>query len=243
MADPAIDKRNEIVEKNTRLAERLAQIWADKHGPTISSDDLLGPANLGLVKAATDYDASKSDSFTNYARIRITGEIKDHLRYNDHLSRLDREIIREYESLEGTVEERAEQMGLSAEQVAHLMTIPADLKNEFRNDAPGIKFKQNIHVWDEPRASLDSNTSESYPFDELENVVEVCCQFLSQKTAYCFRLRHLHGKDYKEIGIAAGISKTCAFTRIKSAYKLLSKEPSLRNKLGLEPGETSVTAF
>lgn len=243
MGVPTIGKHNEIVEKHLHIAEHLAKRWAERQNPRISVDDLLGPANLGLVKAAADYDSAKSDNFPNYARLRISGEIKDYLRDNDHLSRLDREIVREYESLEGTIEERAEKMGLSAEQIAHLMTIPDKIHNELRTD---LRDKEQ---WEDNPLSmgaysnnlLDHASGEEQGYDELENVVEACCQFLMPKTAHCFRLRHLNGKGYQEISVEVGISKTCVFTRLKNAYKFLSEHQTLRNRLGLEPGETRVS--
>ena len=242
MGVPTIGKHNEIIEKHLHLAATLAKRWSDRQNPRVSVDDLIGPANLGLVKAANDYDAAKSDSFPNYARLRISGEIKDYLRENDHLSRLDREIVREYESLEGTLEERAEKMGLSDEQIAHLMTIPDKIHNEVQTNLRGNLHQEFGTVPEYENRSLDSVAiSEDSGYDEFENVVDTCCKLLSTKTAHCFRLRHLNGKGYQEISEELGISKTCVFTRLKNAYKFLANHTDLRNRLGLEPGETKVS--
>lgn len=54
---------------------------------SIERDELVGAGNLGLVKAALKFDLSRGVPFAAYAKIRIRGEMLDHLRNNGHVSR------------------------------------------------------------------------------------------------------------------------------------------------------------
>lgn len=61
------------------LANSLAWKKNQKTPKNVTFEDLKSVAYLGLVKAADNYD-SNLGSFSNYAKIRINGEIIDYLR-------------------------------------------------------------------------------------------------------------------------------------------------------------------
>lgn len=47
----------------------------------VTLDELKSAAYMGLIEAASKFDFSKGSSFGNYASIRISGSIKDYLRF------------------------------------------------------------------------------------------------------------------------------------------------------------------
>lgn len=61
------------------LAKKMARDTSRRTPPNVSEDELRSVAYMGLVSAALHFDESRG-SFAGYARIRISGELKDHLR-------------------------------------------------------------------------------------------------------------------------------------------------------------------
>ena len=64
MREDALKARNELVEKNRRLTTKIASKYRPKNADPA---DLLQAADLGLLKAATHYDYTTGNSFSNYA--------------------------------------------------------------------------------------------------------------------------------------------------------------------------------
>jgi RNA polymerase sigma factor (sigma-70 family) len=62
----------------------LASVMARKKSlsapPHVSFEELQSAAYMGLVDAARRFDASKGFAFSSFARLRIEGEMKDHMR-------------------------------------------------------------------------------------------------------------------------------------------------------------------
>jgi len=57
----------------------------------VDADDVRAAADMGLVDAATRFDAAYGVPFGGYARLRIAGSVRDHLRALDPLSRSARQ--------------------------------------------------------------------------------------------------------------------------------------------------------
>ena len=62
------------------LADNLAKKKSQSVPKSISLDELKSAAYMGLVDAASKFDDKKGVPFSCYARIRISGEMKDYLR-------------------------------------------------------------------------------------------------------------------------------------------------------------------
>jgi len=69
-----------LVERNLALANKLAIQKKKNSPPRISFDELQSAAYMGLVEAATRFDATRGFCFTTYAYPRISGAMNDYLR-------------------------------------------------------------------------------------------------------------------------------------------------------------------
>jgi RNA polymerase primary sigma factor len=62
--DGDVEARNRIVQANLRLVFRVARQYINR-GLTL--DDLVGEGNLGLIRAAQEYDPGLGTRFSTYA--------------------------------------------------------------------------------------------------------------------------------------------------------------------------------
>lgn len=62
-----------LVEANLRFVVKIA---AQYRGQGLSLDDLISEGNIGLMKAASKFDASRGTPFVNYAVVQIRQEIE-----------------------------------------------------------------------------------------------------------------------------------------------------------------------
>lgn len=77
-----INERNQLVLNYMPLANKIANDKNKNTPKNITLDELKSAAYLGLIQAANRYNKEIKCSFVTYAKYRIIGEIKDHLRKN-----------------------------------------------------------------------------------------------------------------------------------------------------------------
>ena len=90
-----INPSHQLIIEHLDLVKLLALIVYRRLGGIakriLQLDDLVSAGNLGLVKAAKDYDPEQSyGQFKPYAQLRIRGEILDYLRQTDFLNQRQR---------------------------------------------------------------------------------------------------------------------------------------------------------
>ena len=65
--------RDELVIAHRSLVKRIANHLAARMPASVQIDDLVQSGMIGLLEAASKYDASKGASFETFAGIRIRG--------------------------------------------------------------------------------------------------------------------------------------------------------------------------
>ena len=83
--------KERLIYKHVGLVKKVALHLAGLFGGSVHRDDLLQAGMIGLMDAASRYDAGKNIPFEQYARLRIRGAVIDELRQWDWRSRTDRE--------------------------------------------------------------------------------------------------------------------------------------------------------
>jgi RNA polymerase sigma factor for flagellar operon FliA len=120
-----------VVENLPLVGYLVAQVCA---GAThLSRDDLAQAGAVGLVKAATSYDASRGVPFGAYARERILGAIRDEMRSTDWAKRTTRTAINQANATrevllatlgrEPTVEDLANALGVDRATAAESLSF------------------------------------------------------------------------------------------------------------------------
>lgn len=82
--------RNELVELYLPLAQNVADYFARRVPGTLCHDDLYSEACAGLMQAVESFRLSGGASPSTYMRFRIAGRVRDWLRDQDPMPRLER---------------------------------------------------------------------------------------------------------------------------------------------------------
>ena len=88
----AIASRNKLVEQHLEWAWRIAASVADGLPTWFRVDDLRGPAEIGLIQAASRYDPAKNDNFRAYAKQRVYGACIASIRRREYKERSHLEL-------------------------------------------------------------------------------------------------------------------------------------------------------
>lgn len=85
---------NALVENHLYVAEVVARRMVRGMPPHVEVDDLVSAGYVGLLKAASRFDSERNIKFSTFAARRVHGEIIDHLRNLDPLSRRARQELK-----------------------------------------------------------------------------------------------------------------------------------------------------
>jgi len=134
MTTRASTELEQVVRQNQRLVHHVVKRFADCGEPY---EDLVQIGNLGLIKAARNFDAARGARFSTYALTMIEGEIRHHLRDNTLLRqprwmrRLRAQMetasaeLRERLGREPRLEELAETLNVSEEGIREVQAYCA----------------------------------------------------------------------------------------------------------------------
>ena len=194
-----------LVQDNAPLVWSIVSRFS---GRGVETEDLFQLGNIGLIKAIYGFDTQYGTQFSTYAVPKISGEIRRFLR-DDGLIKVSRttkrtaiRIARERERLfqengrEPTVQELAQQLDLSPEEVAASETamLPADyLQRPIGDD--GCTLEQTI-----PGMQLDNSFFEHM---ELREAMEK----LSQREKKLLLLRFFRAQTQQQCAKELGVSQ------------------------------------
>ncbi|MEQ8766477.1 MAG: FliA/WhiG family RNA polymerase sigma factor [Planctomycetota bacterium] len=211
----SLDARNELVERYLPLVRSTAERIASRLPASIESDDLYSAGIFGLLDALRNFDPRKGLSFARYCRIRVRGAILDALRQQDwvprivraHRSRLreSRRRLRAELNREPTPDELAIDMGVSAEDIAELLS-----------DEPTTPVSLDSRVADEefPHASerrdLLEDTRLVSPDERIqqEDVLRLAYSFLDEIEREIIERYYFDNLTMRQIGTRLSISES-----------------------------------
>ncbi|MDF1645807.1 MAG: RNA polymerase sigma factor FliA [Legionellaceae bacterium] len=202
-----------LVKTHALLIKRIAYHLLGRLPRSIQLEDLTQAGMVGLLEAATHYDATKGASFETYAGIRIRGHMLDEVRRNDWVprsvyrnARLIAKAVREVENMNGRDakdKEIAKELGVSLNDYYHML-----------HDANGAHLYgfEDLGVTDD---SLKSEGAAQMPEphahalkdefkDRLTNIIEG----LPEKERLVLSLYYEHELNLKEIGDLLEVSES-----------------------------------
>lgn len=149
--------RDRLVLEHVPLVKSIATRMRGSLPAHVDVEDLTNAGILGLIDAASKFDAEQHVSFSNYAKYRIKGAIIDSLRKLDGASRdvrrRERQISVATEELTGELgrvpseAETAERLGMSVDRLRqtkvdaqHAAVVSADTHASEADDLPAMQF-------------------------------------------------------------------------------------------------------
>jgi RNA polymerase sigma factor (sigma-70 family) len=183
---------NEIIEANLETARKIAARFTEQCSPN-DHDEILSAAYFGLVKAAQVQSPNKA-----YINLRIAGEIKDAIRQNDTLYRVDRAIMQAVEACEGNIYLAAESLGYTPEYVHKRLT-----------------FIRDTTIMQPPDSTLAPTPC------NVDEILEVCRNVLPENLHVYFTLYYKNQMSYTQIAEHLGDPIVKVYRRVAKARRML----------------------
>lgn len=219
-----MEARNRYIEGNLRLVLSIIKRFSSSNE---NVDDLFQIGCIGLIKAIDHFDASLMVQFSTYAVPMIMGEIKRYLRDNGSSIRVSRslkdtayKVIFTREQMtkknlkEPTIEEIAEEIGVSPEDIVYAMDAmqsPMSLYEPIYTDGG-----DTLYVMDQIK---DKKSSEENWVEQLS--ISNAIERLSSREKEIITLRFFEGKTQTEVATLIGISQAQVSRLEKNALKIM----------------------
>ena len=211
------EARKKLTRANSRLVISMAKKYIGQGVPFL---DLIQEGNMGLMKAVEKFDHQRGHKFSTYAtwwiRQSITRAIADQGRtirvpvhMNDRIRRLYRVSRRLEQELgrEPTVEELAEEMGLSPEKVERIIEIsqrPLSLEKPVGEEKDS-ELGEFIEAQDVP--DPDDEATRELLREDIEELLTSLTPREARVLALRYGLMDGHSYTLKEVGEKFGLTR------------------------------------
>lgn len=218
------EAREKYIEGNLRLVLSVIKRFASSNE---NVDDLFQIGCIGLIKAIDNFDSSLNVKFSTYAVPMIIGEIRRFLRDNSSSIRVSRSLkdtaykaIYARDTLtrrnlkEPTIEEIAQEVGISKEDVVYAMDAiqcPCSLYEPIFTDGG-----DTLYVMDQ---ISDKKNKEEIWLEHLS--LSEAMKKLNPREYEIVSLRFFEGKTQMEVADAIGISQAQVSRLEKNALKTM----------------------
>ncbi|MCE5236810.1 MAG: FliA/WhiG family RNA polymerase sigma factor [Clostridiaceae bacterium] len=213
--DGSVENKNELVMHYVYLVKSIVYRLMPTYEGYSNFDDLLSCGVLGLIDAINKYDISRDIRFESYAKLRIRGEIIDHMRRQDwapsSLRRKIQAVGNAYASLEKellrepTDGEVADFLGMEEKELQKIL----DKTHTFNV----LHFEEMV-AGEMSVAAVVPDTSETpeerLESKELKRVLGEMIEALPEKERLVITLYYYEEMTLKEIARVLGVSESRA---------------------------------
>jgi len=206
-------QKEDMVDKHAQLVKRIAYHLKSRLPANIQLDDMIQSGMIGLLEAASNYDAAQGASFETYASIRIRGAMLDEIRKNDWAprsvhrnSRRVAEVVRKIENDKGRDARDSE--------IAEALEMEMDEYNRILQDASGHKILsfEEIGIGDESILDNIPNPQNGVldvlQKDDLNQHVANAIAGLPERERMVMALYYAEELNLREIGAVLGVSES-----------------------------------
>jgi RNA polymerase sigma factor for flagellar operon FliA len=209
-------RRRALVEANVALVEHIVNRLLNRLSGRHDREELVRVGALGLVEAASRYDATRNIPFATFAGLRIEGAILDHLRSTDWMPRGLRQWEREILRVERALEESLGRTPTDAEVAAAMDVTVARLQRLRRRihpadvdslDRPVGEAASELCLGDtiaDPRPGVADDLDDR----ELRAYVRECLGLLSERHRVVVVGCLLEGRTLREMAELLGITRS-----------------------------------
>jgi RNA polymerase sigma factor FliA len=209
---PDIEQR---VVEFAPLVRRMAHHLAAKLPSSVDVDDIIQAGLIGLMDAASRFEASQGNQFETYASQRIRGAMLDELRQNDWVPRSVRKAFRQIERAISKLEQRLGRAPHEPEIAAEIGVSLADYQVMLRES----RGYQLFHIEDFETESEGGHFDRFFS-DESANPLEriqdskfraalvVAIEALPEREKLLMGLYYEQELNYKEIAAVLEVSES-----------------------------------
>jgi len=212
-APDVFESKDELISTNLSLVKRIAHHLAARLPDTVELDDLLQAGMIGLLEAASNFDAARGASFETYAGIRIRGAMLDEVRKQDwtprSVYRKQRQVSEMIRSIEANTGRPAE-----AREIAEGLGISLEDYFEILRDTAGCRLFSLDETRDESgyARELPSSTTatpdEELNYDQQKLQIAAAILKLPEREQLVLSLYYERELNLKEIGEVLGVSES-----------------------------------
>lgn len=239
------EERDRLLMENLPEVHYIAKRIHDRLPPHVLLEDLVNAGVVGLLEAIRNFDSTRGVQVKTYAKIRIHGAILDSLRGMDwgprSVRRHGRELEEAHRRLRARLErapseeELTEEMGISLEDLQHLLS---DLRGLNLGSIQAIEEEsgggENVFKY-------TPNAPDKDPYflclqSELRDCLAKAIEELPERERQLLALYYNEELTMKEVGSVLGIGEG-RVSQIHSAA-MARLRVRMRELLEMRPGET-----
>ena len=219
------EAKEEDIKGNLRLVLSVIKRFGNSNE---NPDDLFQIGCIGLIKAINNFNTELDVKFSTYAVPMIIGEIRRYMRDNNSI-RVSRSLrdtaykaiyakenyVKQHQK-EPTVEEIAEEIGISGEDIIFALDAiqaPMSLQEPVYNDGGDA-----LYVMDQ---ISDKKNKEEKWVEDLS--LEAAMKHLGERERYIIELRFFEGKTQMEVAEMIQISQAQVSRLEKGALKIMKQ--------------------
>ncbi|MEM7561690.1 MAG: RNA polymerase sigma factor FliA [Pseudomonadota bacterium] len=221
-----LGEQDQIV-RHASLVKRIAYHLLNRLPPTVQIDDLIQAGMVGLLEAASNFDADMGASFETFAGIRIRGSMIDEIRRSDWTPR---SVHRKYREVTDAIRKIENDTGEDARDadVALALGISLSEYHQILIDSSSSRIYSIETLEENAQDSALPNSSEQTPeefmgHDEYQRQLAESIRLLPDKEQLVMSLYYDDEMNFREIGEILEVteSRICqlhgqALLRIKS---------------------------
>lgn len=214
---------NDLIEQHIGLVHRIAYHLSARLPASVLVDDLIQAGLIGLMAAASHFDASQGAAFETYAAIRVRGAMLDELRRNDwapkSLHRKSRDMLAAEQKIESREnrnarpQEIANEMGISLGEY-HGLVLET-------NTCRVLNFVEVEHDDQDFSDTVADNTTGplgGIQNEEFRQFVAEVIRDLPEREQLIISLYYDEELNLKEIGCVLGVSESRVSQLLSQAY-------------------------
>eukprot|EP01155_Anaeramoeba_flamelloides_P017016 Anaeramoba_flamelloidesa5262_18.p2 GENE.a5262_18~~a5262_18.p2 ORF type:complete len:237 (+),score=11.99 a5262_18:174-884(+) len=204
----------ELIQEYTPLVRRIAHHLMARLPSHVVLDDLIQAGMMGLLEAASRYDAGKGASFETYAGIRIRGAIIDEVRRGDWTPRSVHRNGRRISEAIAQVEHRTGRDASDSEVAAELGIGIAEYQSLLQDsvDSRLFSYDQLTEVSDESPTeqftSAEPDPRQMLESDGFKQALARAIGALPERERLVLSLYYDEELNLKEIGQVLGVSES-----------------------------------
>lgn len=205
--------KNQLLEEHAPLVKKLAHQMKAKLPPSVEVDDLIQAGMIGLLEAASHFEADKGASFETWATIRIRGAMMDQLRRGGWAPRSVAKTSREIGEARQKVEQRIGRAATAAE-VARELAIDLQTYHAWLQDGEGLYLASLDQLVEEhPELPVLADGASGSPLQELmsdgfEQSLAAEISALPERERLVMALYYEQGLNMKEIGRVLDVTES-----------------------------------